>query len=310
MVLIPTLLVRRRALSVPDLIILDDIEKGEKNYSEYQATRQRDTVFDDIAPMNMKARMVFVGTTTMPNSVMDQFRKFAEGNRDPELRWITEQNVAVHYWPAILSDDTGAERSIWPAKWSLEWLTSQRHTRTFAKNFMNKPMATDGQFWSDEDVRLADAEAYGNTILSLDPAVTKNKVSDYSGIAVLSRGEDADGKQAIYVRHAEQFKGTPEQLAARIEHLVEVYEVGVLYVETNQGGDLWRSVFKEIDVKIKTIHQKVSKEIRAGKALDFYQKNKVFHTAHFPALRSRCIRSPRSSTTTYWTLLPAVSCTF
>jgi phage terminase large subunit-like protein len=279
----------------PDLIILDDIEKGEKNYSEYQATRQRDTVFDDIAPMNMKARMVFVGTTTMPNSVMDQFRKYAEDYDEQELKWIKEQNVQVHYWPAILSDETGAERSIWPAKWSLEWLQSQRHTRTFAKNFMNKPLATDGQFWSDNDVRLAEAVAYGNTILSVDPAVTKNKVSDYTGLAVLSRGQvrlDSD-TEAVYVRHAEQFKGTPEQLAARVAHLVEVYEVGVLYVETNQGGDLWQSVFKDIDVKYRSVHQKISKEIRAGRALDFYQKKMVFHTSHFPALEEQMYSFPK-----------------
>lgn len=278
----------------PDLIILDDIEKGEKNYSEYQATRQRDTVFDDIAPMNMKARMVFVGTTTMPNSVMDQFRKYAEGDRSPELKWIEEQKVTVHYWPAILSDDeTGAERSIWPAKWDIDWLQSQRHTRTFAKNFMNKPMATDGQFWQEADVEEKEPEAYGNTILSLDPAVTKNKVSDYSGLAVLSRGEDAEGKTAIYVRHAEQFKGTPEQLRARVEYLVEVFDVGLLYVETNQGGDLWKSVFKGIECKYRSIHQKISKEIRAGKALDFYQKHKVFHTTRFPQLLEQMYAFPK-----------------
>ena len=44
----------------PDLIILDDIEKGEKNYSEYQAGRQMNTVFDDIAPMNIYARMILI----------------------------------------------------------------------------------------------------------------------------------------------------------------------------------------------------------------------------------------------------------
>lgn len=280
----------------PDLIILDDIEKGEKNYSEYQATRQRDTVFDDIAPMNMKARMVFVGTTTMPNSVMDQFRKYAEGEREQELKWIDEQNVQVHYWPAILKDEeTGEERSIWPAKWTLEWLQSQRHTRTFAKNFMNRPMATDGQYWQEADVAEAEAFAYGNTVLSLDPSVTKNKTSDYSGIAILSRGQIAEGSDdtAVYVRHAEQFKGTPEQLAARINLLVEAYDVGLLYVETNQGGDLWKSVMKGIKCKYRSVHQKISKEIRAAKALDFYQKHKVFHTAKFPPLLEQMYAFPK-----------------
>jgi hypothetical protein len=277
----------------PDLIILDDIEKGEKNYSEYQAGRQKDTVFDDIAPMNMKARMVFVGTTTMPNSVMDQFRKFAQGDDSHELDWISEQNVQVHYFPAILTGENGEERSIWPAKWTLEWLQSQRHTRTFAKNFMNRPLATDGQFWVNEDVRKCDCEEFGNTMISVDPAVTKNKVSDYTGLSIVSRGECADAKSRVHIRHAEQFKGSPEALAERVIHLCEVFEVGVLYVETNQGGDLWKSVFKDVPAKYRSKHQKISKEVRAGKALNFYQQDKIRHTAHFPVLEEQMYAFPK-----------------
>lgn len=88
----------------PDLIILDDIEKGEKNYSEYQAGRQKNTVIDDISPMGVPGyHLVFVGTTTMPNSVMDQLRKFADGySEDKDLTWIKERNVNVHYFPAIM----------------------------------------------------------------------------------------------------------------------------------------------------------------------------------------------------------------
>jgi phage terminase large subunit-like protein len=278
----------------PDLIILDDIEKGEKNYSEYQAGRQMNTVFDDIAPMNMKARMVFVGTTTMPNSIMDQFRKFAEGDDSPELGWVTEQHVNVHYFPAILDDGEGRERSVWPDKWPLEWLQSQRHTRTFAKNFMNKPLAVDGQYWQSDDVRLdSTLDEFGNTLLSVDPAVTKNKTSDFTGLAILSRGESEDGKPRIYIRHAEQFKGSPEALAERAKQLCEIYNVGVLYVETNQGGDLWKSVFKDVPAKYRTKHQKLSKEIRAGKALNFYQQDRIRHTQHFPVLEEQMYAFPK-----------------
>ncbi len=38
---------------------------------------------------------------------------------------------------------------------------------------------TDGTFWTNEDIIIQEAEEYGNTIISVDPAVTKNKVSDY-----------------------------------------------------------------------------------------------------------------------------------
>jgi len=274
----------------PDLIILDDIEKGEKNYSEYQAGQQLNTVFDDIAPMNIYARMIIVGTTTMPNSMMDQFRKHSEGHTGIELKWITDQNVRVHYYPAIMTADDGSERSVWPEKWPLEWLQSQRHLRDFAKNYMNKPVNLDGNFWTFEDVIIEDMEEYGNTIISIDPAVTKNKVSDYTGVAVLSRVDDK-----IYVRDAFQLKVSPQELSERINSLVDIYDPGVIYVETNQGGDLWQDVFKNIPVKYRSVKQSVSKQIRAGKALNYYQQGKVRHTAHFPALEEQMWSFPKVS---------------
>jgi hypothetical protein len=279
----------------PDLIILDDIEKGEKNYSEYQAGQQKNTVFDDIAPMNIYARMIFVGTTTMPNSVMDQFRKFGEGYDDPELNWIKDQNVAVHYYPAIMTNDDGSERSVWPEKWSLEWLESQRHLRDFAKNYMNRPINTDGTFWISEDIIIEELEDYGNTIISIDPAVTKGKISDFTGIAVLSKGKDQLGKDAVYVRHAEQVKMSPSEIADRVEYLVEQFDVGVLYVEVNQGGDLWKDVFKKVPAKYRSKSQHLSKQIRAGKALNFYQQGKVRHTGHFPVLEEQMWSFPKVS---------------
>ena len=274
----------------PDLIILDDIEKGEKNYSEYQAGQQLNTVFDDIAPMNIYARMIIVGTTTMPNSIMDQCRKFADGQRGKELEWILSQNVNVHYYPAIMTADDGSERSVWPQKWPIEWLQSQRHMRDFAKNYMNKPVNLDGNFWTYEDVIIEDLPEYGNTIISIDPAVTKNKISDYTGIAVLSRGE----QDQIYVREAIQLKVSPSELSDRIASLVEIYEPGVIYVETNQGGDLWKDVFKNIPVRYRSIKQSVSKQVRAGKALNFYQQGKVRHTSHFPALEEQMWSFPKT----------------
>ena len=279
----------------PDLIILDDIEKGEKNYSEYQAGQQKNTVFDDIAPMNIYARMIFVGTTTMPNSVMDQFRKYGDGNRDAELAWIDDQNVKVHYYPAIMQNDDGSERSVWPEKWPIDWLQSQRHLRDFAKNYMNRPINTDGTFWVNDDIIIEEAEEYGNTIVSIDPAVTKNKVSDFTGIAVLSRGVDKMGNSVIFVRHAEQVKMSPSDMADRVATLVDQYDAGMIFVEVNQGGDLWKDVFKHVPAKYRSKSQTVSKQIRAGKALNFYQQGKVKHSARFPILEEQMWAFPKVS---------------
>lgn len=281
----------------PDLIILDDIEKGEKNYSEYQAGQQKNTVIDDISPMGSPGyHLVFVGTTTMPNSVMDQLRKYADGYADDkDLKWIKERNIDVHYFPAIMEMGTNAERSIWPEKWSLEWLNGERHKRYFAKNFMNKPVNVEGQFWDEGDIGTYETGTYGNTILSIDPAVTRNKVSDYTGIAILSRGENEAGEERIYVREALQVKLSPEELKERVAVLCDTYDVGLIYCETNQGGDLWKALFKDIGIKYRSKHQQESKSIRAARALNFYQQDKVRHTKSFPALEEQMWAFPKVS---------------
>jgi phage terminase large subunit-like protein len=77
--------------------------------------------------------------------------------------------------------------------------------------------------------------------------------------------------------------------------LVDQYQPGVIYVETNQGGDLWQDVFKTIPVKYRSVRQSVSKQIRAGKALNFYQQGKVRHTLHFPVLEEQMWSFPKVS---------------
>lgn len=295
----------------PQLIILDDIEPGEANYSAYQANLRLATIWDDIAPQNIYARMVIVGTTTMPNSIIDQLRKYGElkgvsryniedeasdTEVPQELNWIEEQNVRVHYYPAIIPNDNGTERSVWPEKWSIDWLTTERDrgSRDFLKNYLNRPVSSDGNFWTPKDVIIREGDSYGNTILSIDPAVTKKRVSDYTGLAVVSRGEAA-GEPGVFVRYANQVRLSPSELAEKVTQLVDEYDVGLIYVEVNQGGDLWRDVFKDVPCKYRAVRQTVSKEIRAGKALNFYQRGMVFHITTFPALNEQLMAFPRVS---------------
>lgn len=297
----------------PQLIILDDIEPGEANYTLYQRDQRRSTLFDDIAPQNIFARMVVVGTTTMPDSLIDQMRKYGEltglqsysaikdyihpdNDRIPdELRWIKDQNIKVHYYPAILTDDEGNESSLWAEKWSLPWLQSRKGQRDFAKNYMNRPISMSSQYWGLGDIDTKEPVVIGNTLIAIDPAVTTARRSDYTGIAVIARGTDEDGREAVYVLHAEQLKAGPQAIAERVSKLVDEYNAGVLYVETNQGGDLWRDVFKDINVTYRAMRNSDKKEIRAGKVLNLYQRALVYHAKDMPVLVEQLMGFPNIS---------------
>lgn len=69
----------------PDVIICDDLEPGESNYSAFQADKRLTTLIDDILPLNVFARVVLVGTTTMQGSITDQLREHSIA-QDKRLR--------------------------------------------------------------------------------------------------------------------------------------------------------------------------------------------------------------------------------
>lgn len=289
----------------PDLLLFDDIEPSESNYSEHEAGKRRNTVLSAHFFLNMYATKVFVGTTTMPESIVDQIRKVGEAKTlhlkefgsldgfyaslDASHRWVEDNNIVCHYFPAIITHEDGSESSLWPEKWSLEQLNSQRHTREFAMNMMNRPIGMDGGYWDETDIEVDEPESFGNTIISIDPAVTTKRTSDYTGIAVISRGSD----NKLYVRHAEQTRLNSEDLKSHVETLIPKFNAKVVYVETNQGGDLWKQVFSGIAAKYRGMRNTEKKEIRAGRAHDYYKKGMVRHTAHFPALEEQMLAFPR-----------------
>ncbi len=285
----------------PDVLLFDDIEPGESNYSEYEARKRKETLISDLFALNTWAVVGIVGTTTMPNSLIDQMRKVEmaraeyDGDSslfreaiDPDQRWVLDENINVHYWPVILSDETGTERSLWPEQWDMEYLNNERHTRAFQKNMMNRPVSADGGYWDEDDIDIDRPDFYQRTIISVDPAVTTAKRSDYTGIAVLSQAPD----KKVYVRFAEQVKLPSDQLAERVTELVEEFGVGILVVETNQGGDLWKKVFRDVPAKYRGIRSKSKKETRAAEVVDYYKRGQVKHTAHFHIAEEQMLAFP------------------
>jgi hypothetical protein len=103
----------------PDVIILDDVEPDEANYSPYQAGQRLTTIVDTVLPMNERAKVALVGTVTMPGSIVHQLVKTATTTEDVP-QWITDERFRVHYFEPIVKTSDGRERSIWPFKWAIK----------------------------------------------------------------------------------------------------------------------------------------------------------------------------------------------
>lgn len=268
----------------PDLLILDDIEPGESNYSEYQIGKRLATVLDVVFPLNRYADVVIVGTVTMTGSIIHQIRKKAKGQSHAE--WLDTEHINCHHYDAIVMNDDGTRRSLWPEKWSLVFLESIEHTRSYRKNYANDPLGADGGYWTIDDIRHEPLAGFTRTLLQIDPAVTTSKRSDFTALAVISwrpavlergTGVTLDPARCV-VRECVAVRLTGGALRLKVAELLSAYpEIKVVRIETNQGGDLWLDVLSGFPVKVRQVKETEKKEERAARALDFYQRGLVTH---------------------------------
>ncbi|MDQ0758706.1 hypothetical protein [Streptomyces canus] len=278
----------------PDLLLLDDIEPDESSYSADLAAKRLTTLVDAILPLNIYARVVICGTVTMPGSIIHQLVKAAKGVHAEA--WIREEGIRAHHSLPIVQRADGTERSMWPAKWPTAYLVEIRHTRSYAKNMANDPLAADGALWKPEDFRypLPDEglDPVTHMMLSIDPAVTAKKSSDFTGLAVVSWSAQ---KQRCTVHAAWAVKLTPgPQLRDRVLAILDEFpRIGLIMIEVNQGHDTWQSVLHHMPVKVKPVSQNEPKFTRAEGVLNHYQRGRVLHARKLPELEQQQCTFPK-----------------
>ncbi|WP_159399509.1 hypothetical protein [Streptomyces alboflavus] len=283
----------------PDVLIADDIESGEANYSVHQAKKRLSTLQNVILPLSEFARVVVAGTTTMAGGLIHQCVKSVTTKEEPAA-WIKEERFRVHYYEPIVKSEEG-ERSIWPAKWPMTYMAQVRATRSFKLNFLNQPSSADSDYWTEDDFTYGRFPV-ARTYLSVDGAVTTKKTSDFTGLAVVGCAPARpahEGARAIparcLVEHAEAVKLKGKALRDRVQQLLDSYpEIGAILVESNQGGDLWHEVLHGLPVRVVTFSNSEPKESRAGRLLNLYQllPSRVVHAGQLPALEEQMCAFP------------------
>lgn len=278
----------------PDLLLCDDIEPDESSYSPELARKRRITLVDAILPLNVYARVVISGTVTMPGSIVHSLVKHARGVETAD--WIREESFAAHYTPPIIKTAGGYERSVWPAKWPLAYLKSIEATRSFAKNYANDPMGADGDLWTPDDFRYPGGEGpdpVTHMMLSIDPAVTAKKKSDFTGLAVVSWSAQT---RRCTVHEALAVKIPPgELLRERVLALLDEWpRIGLILVEVNQGHDVWKAILHDMPVKVKPVSQTEPKFVRAEGVLGYYQRGRVLHARRLRELEEQMCAFPKA----------------
>lgn len=251
----------------PDWILFDDIEPDEGNYSPYQKEQRQKSILQAVLPMNLNAVVTFLGTTVMKGSIIhDIVRQEYEADA-PE--WPGEENIAVHYYDAILTDTAGEERSLWPERWPLAYLKSIRHTASYKLNFQNRPVSQGG-WWQPGDIKYGRPErGFDRIAMFVDGAVTAKATSDETGITVMGLSL---AEKRIYVLEALGIRLTGEPRRRKLIDLCEIHEVEYIMCEANQGGDLWHMELHHMPVRVLTFTQKEPKPVRIRRYLALYQR--------------------------------------
>jgi phage terminase large subunit-like protein len=184
---------------------------------------------------------------------------------------------------------------MWPTKWPLDWLISIRHTRSYAKNYLNDPMGRDGAFWTKEDFTYGSLGVRATRwLLELDPAVTTKGTSDWTGWAVI--GFDPLGRR-VEVAAAGHVKLVGEHLRRFVLKKLEEYpRVKAARIEVNQGGDLWLTVLHDLPVQLLVHTSNEPKEVRFAWALDYYQAagGRVMHREQLREAEEEMVAFPNA----------------
>jgi predicted phage terminase large subunit-like protein len=298
----------------PDLLLCDDVEPDESSYSADLAAKRLTTLVDAILPLNIYARVAICGTVTMPGSIIHQLVKAAKGVQVAD--WIRDEGIRAHHSLPIAERQDGTERSMWPAKWPIEYLTEIRHTRSYAKNMANDPLAADGALWSPEDFRypappvhplgrvgetlnaadrvdlVTGADPVTRMMLSIDPATTAKKASDFTGLAVVSWSAQ-HRRCTVHAAMALKVRPGPELRDRVLALLDEFPQIGLILIEVNQGGDTWQAILHGMPVKVKTVSQSENKFTRAEGVLAHYERGRVLHARKLPELEQQMCTFPK-----------------
>lgn len=271
----------------PSLILLDDCEPNESNYSADQKRKRLDTIRNALFPMNDRAIVMLAGTTVMTDSVVDNIVKRAQ--------WAVEENFQCRHFKALITDPDGTQRSLWPRRWSLEYLKSIEGTRSFALNMQNEPVNPNGTYWQSSDFSYDSPTTIDKRVLAIDPAVSRKDTSDDSGLAVV--GYSTVARKAV-VEMAQGVRMSPPELRERVHQLCRANPtIRTVLVETNQGGDVWKSVLEPLPggAVLVPFRSSVSKQERFAKVHDMYARGWVAHAKPLTDLEEQMCSFPRGA---------------
>ena len=142
------------------------------------------------------------------------------------------------------------------------------------------------QDWIDRSRVTAVPDDLDRIVVGVDPAVTANDSSDRTGVVVVGRRQEKDGRDHFYVLSDRSLCAPPERWAQEAVEAFHYWNADCVVVETNQGGELLANVLRQIDpnLPIKRVRATRGKIVRAEPAAVPYEQGRAHHVGVFREL--------------------------
>jgi len=226
--------------------------------------------------------------------------------RDLPLKFYVDLNptVSAHWsyqiWVAGLMPEDGKPVPDWKLDFNHITVNPKDNAdnlpESYLRSLKNLPERMRRRFWdgaytADDDnalwrrswIRVDEPPQMERIVVAVDPAVSNNIGSDETGIIVagLSGGR-------AYILADDSGKYRAEEWARRAISLHDTYDADAIVAEVNQGGDLVekniRAQARGRAIKVKSVHARRGKHLRAEPIAGLYEQDKVRHAADFPVL--------------------------
>jgi len=141
----------------------------------------------------------------------------------------------------------------------------------------------EGAVWSRDMIihKYHEDLEFDEVVISVDPATTSTSKSDACGIVSIGKKDDI-----YYVLEDASAIISPLEWSKKSIAMYDKWEANRIVYESNQGGDMVKTIIHQIRETIKTIsyHARKSKKARAEEIVALYEQSKVIHTQQFPQL--------------------------
>lgn len=167
----------------------------------------------------------------------------------------------------------------------LEGLPARQRKRFLDGEFQDD---IEGALWNSlmiEQAKSKPIREVKKRVVVIDPAVSNNKNSDFTGIVVCALDVNNEGiVEADYT-----IKASPNEWVNRAINAYHKHNANYILAEINQGGDLVKTMINNVDpsIRVETVHASVGKFARAEPVAALYEQGKVAHAEDLEELETQ-----------------------